>query len=141
MEPNVMSTNVAAKYQAVQIRTEDPGEALVALYDGLFRFLNVARYGLRNGQRARAGEALSKAHAIISEFYLALDHSQAPELCANLAALYNFCLDRVTKANVKNDAEAIDEVIRVLGPIRDAFTTVVRSEAAKAAEEAKKAAK
>jgi flagellar protein FliS len=140
METSIMNPNVAAKYQAVQIRTEDPGEALVALYDGLFRFLNVARYGLRNGQRARAGEALSKAHAIVSEFYLALDHSQAPELCANLAALYNFCLERLTRANVKNDANAVDEVVRVLGPIRDAFTTVVRAEAAKAAE-AKKAAR
>jgi flagellar protein FliS len=140
MESTLMTPNVAARYQAVQIRTEDPGEALVALYDGLFRFLNVARYGLRNGQRARAGEALSKAHAIISEFYLALDHSVAPELCANLAALYNFCLDRLTTANVKNNADAVDEVIRVLGPVRDAFTTVVRSEAAKAAE-AKKAAR
>ena len=136
-----MSSNIAARYQAVQIRTDDPGEALVALYDGLFRFLNVARYGLRNGQRARAGEAISRAHAIISEFYLALDHKQAPELCANLAGLYNFCLGRLTHANVKNNADAIDEVVRVLGPIRDAFTTVVRQEAAKTAEEAKKAAK
>jgi flagellar protein FliS len=136
-----MSSNVAARYQEVQIRTNDPGEALVALYDGLFRFLNVARYGLRNGQRGRAGEALSKAHAIVSEFYLALDHQQAPELCANLAALYNFCLERLTTANVKNNADAVDEVIRVLGPIRDAFTTVVRAEAAKVAEEAKRAAK
>jgi flagellar protein FliS len=136
-----MTSNVAARYQAVQIQTHDPGEALVALYDGLFRFLNVARYGLRNGQRGRAGEALSKAHAIISEFYLALDHQHAPDLCANLAALYTFCLDRITAANVKNNADPIDDVIRVLGPIRDAFTTVVRSEAAKAAEEAKKAAK
>src|SRR5882724_1539294 len=129
MEPNVMSANVAARYQSVQIRTNDPGEALVALYDGLFRFLNVARYGLRNGQRGRAGEALSKAHAIVSEFYLALDHKQAPELCANLAALYTFCLERLTRANIKSDANAIDEVVRVLQPVRDAFTTVVRSEA------------
>src|SRR2546430_2290470 len=141
MESSLMSPNVAARYQAVQIRTEDPGEALVALYDGLFRFLNVARYGLRNGQRARAGEAISRAHAIVSEFYLALDHSQAPDLCANLAALYTFCLERLTNANVKSNAEAIDEVARVLGPIRDAFTTVVRSEAAKVAAEAKKAVK
>ncbi len=136
-----MLPNVAASYQAVQIRTDDPGEALVALYDGLFRFLNVARYGLRNGQRGRAGEALSKAHAIVSEFYLALDHKQAPELCANLSGVYNFCLDRLTRANIKSDANAVDEVVRVLQPIRDAFTTVVRSEAAKAAAEAKKAVK
>src|SRR3954466_1370048 len=102
METLLSSPNVAARYQAVQINTNDPGEALIALYDGLFRFLNVAKYGLRNNQRGRAGEAISKAHAIISEFYVALDHSKAPDLCANLAALYNFSLDRLTRANIKN---------------------------------------
>lgn len=133
------TSNAAARYHAVQIRATDPGEALVALYDGLFKFLHIARYGLTNNQRGRAGEALSRAHAIISEFYLALDHTQAPDLCANLSALYNFCLDRLTTANLKNDAKSVDEVIRVLTPIREAFTIVVRNEAAKEAAEAKKA--
>src|SRR5262249_45350719 len=98
MQSLPMPHNAAARYHAVQINNSDPGEALVALYDGLFKFLNVARYGLKNGQRARAGEALSRAHAIVSEFYLALDHSLAPEMCANLAALYTFCLDRLSLA-------------------------------------------
>jgi flagellar protein FliS len=138
MQSNLMSPNAAARYQTVQITTNDPGEALIALFDGLFKFLNVARYGFRNNQRGRAGEGISKAHAIVSELYLALDHSKAPALCANLAAVYNFCLDRITHANLKNDANAIDEVVRVLTPIREGFTTVVREEAAKAAAEAKK---
>ena len=118
--------NIAARYQSVQITTSSPGELLITIYDGLFRFLNVARFGLLNGRRAQAGEAISKAHAILTELAVSLDTKHAPELCANLSALYDFSLHRLTQANLKNDARQIDEIIRVLGPIREAFTTVVR---------------
>jgi flagellar secretion chaperone FliS len=119
--------NIAAKYQTVQITTSSPGELLIKLYDGLFRFLNVARHGMTNGRRAQAGEAISRAHAIISELQMSLDHAQSPELCANLAALYDFSLRRITEANLKNDPQGIDDVMRVLSPVREAFTSVVRA--------------
>lgn len=125
-----MTTSASAiaisRYQTAQVSASDPGELLVALFDGLFRFLNVARHCLRNGPRGRAGEAISRSHAIVSELYLALDSSHAPELCRNLAALYDFSLARLVQANLRNDANAIDEVIRVLTPVREAFTIAVR---------------
>lgn len=115
------------RYQSVQITTASPGELLVTMFDGLLRFLNVARMGLANGRRAQAGEAIGKAHSILTELSVSLDHSHAPELCANLHALYDFGMSRLTQANLKSDPLIIDEVIRVLAPIREAFTTVVRS--------------
>jgi flagellar protein FliS len=116
-----------ARYQAVQITTSSPGEILIALLDGLFRFLLVAKHGLGSGDRARAGQAMSRAHAILAELLTSLDPSQAPELCDNLTGIYNFCLSRITHANRHNDAKAIEEVMRVMTPVREAFTTAVRS--------------
>ncbi len=121
----------ALRYQSVQITTSSPGELLVTLYDGLFRFLNVARMGLANNRRAQAGQAISRSHAILSELSMSLDPQHAPELCANLSALYDFCLDRLTQANMRNDPTKIDDILRVLSPVRDAFTTVVRGGAQK----------
>jgi flagellar protein FliS len=109
-----------AKYQAVQIRTSSPGDILLALYDGIFKFLQVAKHSMRGGNIGRSGEALSRAHAIVSELYGSLDHSQYPELCKNLAKLYDFCLTRLTYANRHRDAAAIDEVMRLLTPVREA---------------------
>jgi flagellar protein FliS len=116
-----------AQYQNVQISMNSPGEILIALFDGTFKFLNVARHCLRNGDRARAGQSMSRAYAIIAELLATLDHRHLPDLCANLTNVYTFCLDRITQANVKNDATALDDVVKVLGPIREAFTTAVRS--------------
>jgi flagellar secretion chaperone FliS len=116
-----------ARYQAVQITTSSPGEILIALLDGLFKFLHVAKHCLASGDRARAGPAMSRAHAIIAELLTSLDPAVAPELCQNLSGIYDFCLSRITYANRHNDSKAIDEVMRVMTPVREAFTTAVRS--------------
>jgi flagellar protein FliS len=130
-----LAENVAARYQNVQLSTSSPGELLIALYDGLFKFLHIARYALGPGKkRAQASEAISRAHAIVSELYMALDHRHAPELCQNLEALYGFCLDRILYANLHNDPQAIEDVMRVLTPVREAFGIAVKSLAAQDAQ-------
>lgn len=117
--------SAAQRYNQVRMTTSTPGELLLALYDGLFRFLNQAKVCLQAKQMPRARELLSKAYAILSELYIALDHSVFPELCANLEALYGFSMDRVMQASRKGQAEPIDEVIRVLTPMREAWHQAV----------------
>jgi flagellar protein FliS len=132
--------SAAHRYSQVRMTTSSPGELLLALYDGLFRFLNGAKICVERKEMARARELLSKAYAIISELYIALDHSHAPELCANLEALYGFAMDRVQQASRKDLVEPIDEVVRVLTPLREAWQIAVpqaareQHEAAKASE-------
>ena len=128
-----------ARYQAVKVTTSTPGDLLVALLDGLFKFLHIAKHNLTQGpkgDRAKAGMAMSRAHAIISELLASLAPEHAPELCHNLARVYDFCLTRITYANRHNDAAAIEEVMRVMTPIREAFTIAVRSVAQGTAGEA-----
>jgi flagellar protein FliS len=120
-----MLGSAASRYEQVKVTTSSPGEILLALYDGLFRFLRGAKACLENGQRPRASELLSKAHAIISELIIALDHKVAPELCTQLAALYDFSLDRIRVASHQGNTAAIDEVIKVLTPLRDAWAVAV----------------
>jgi flagellar protein FliS len=128
-----------ANYQSVQIRTSTPGEILIALYDGLFKFLQVAKHSILNRKVARAGEALSRAHAILSELYGSLDHSQYPELCKSLSSLYEFCLMRLTYANRHRKVEVIDEVMRLLTPVREANREAVKAVAASVRIEARAA--
>lgn len=117
--------SAAQRYSQVRMTTSSPGELLLALYDGLFRFLNQAKVCLQAKQMPRARELLSKSYAILSELYIALDHSVFPELCANLEALYGFSMDRVMQASRKGLIEPIDEVIRVLTPMREAWQQAV----------------
>src|SRR5262249_13053139 len=128
----------AQRYSQVRMTTSTPGELLLALYDGLFRFLNGAKICIERKETARARELLSKSYAIISELYIALDHSHAPELCANLEALSGFCMDRVQMASRKALLEPIEETIRVLTPLREAWQIAV-PQAAREQHEANRA--
>ena len=120
-----MYQQAAMKYQQVQATTATPGELLLALYDGLFRFLRGAQVCFENKQNAKGRELLSKSHAIVSELLLALDHDKSPELCRQLEAIYEYCMDRILLANSKTDTQAIADVIRVLSPLLDAWRVAV----------------
>ena len=117
--------SAAQRYSQVRMTTASPGELLLALYDGVFRFLNSAKICFERKELPRGRELLSKAYAILSELYIALDHTLAPELCANLEALYGFSMDRVMLASRKSLTAPIDEVIRVLTPLREAWQIAV----------------
>ncbi len=121
----MLESSAAARYTQVRNTTSTPGELLLALYDGLFRFLNGAKACIENKQLPRARELLSKSHAIISELTIALDHEVAPELCGQLEGLYGFCIDRIQFASRKGDVTSIEEVTRVLTPLREAWTIAV----------------
>jgi flagellar protein FliS len=136
--PYAAVESAAQRYSQVRMTTSTPGELLLALYDGLFRFLNGAKICIERKEMPRARELLSKSYAIISELYIALDHSHAPELCANLEALYGFCMDRVQQASRKALLEPIEEVIRVLTPLREAWQIAV-PQAAREQHEANRA--
>jgi flagellar protein FliS len=120
-----MYQQAAMKYQQVQATTATPGELLLALYDGLLRFLRGAQVCFENKQNAKGRELLSKSHAIVSELLLALDHDKSPELCNQLEAIYEYCMDRILLANSKTDTQAIADVIRVLTPLHDAWKVAV----------------
>ena len=120
-----MLATAVSRYRQVVVSTSTPGELLLALYGGLFRYLKQARVLLEAKQRGRAAEQVSKARAIISELDIALDHEAAPELCQNRTALYGFCLDRLRLACREDSVQALDDVIRVLTPLHQAWQLAV----------------
>ncbi|MEO7109029.1 MAG: flagellar export chaperone FliS [Polyangiaceae bacterium] len=127
-----MTVNAALnRYKNVQVKTSSPGELLVMLYDGLFRFLGEAKTAMESGERARAAERISRSHQILQQLNNGLNREHAPDLCDNLHRLYLFAMGHIVQANIQQKPENIAEVLRVLTPLREAWTTVVRGEGAK----------
>jgi flagellar protein FliS len=116
-----MSAAALARYKSVQITTSSPGAILVMLFEGLLRFLGEAATAMRAGDRGRAGEVISRAHAILDELAATLDPGPAPELVDNLRGIYSFCMTRIVEANAKQDPRMLDDAARILQPISDAF--------------------
>jgi flagellar secretion chaperone FliS len=64
---------------------------------------------------------LDHAMRIVGELEASLDHAVAPELCANLAALYRFVLEQLTTCNRTLDPSHLDAAARVMGDLGAAF--------------------
>ena len=122
----MISAAAIAKYKTVQVTTCSPGELLVMLYNGLFRFLGEAASAIKAGDRAVAGERIGRSHDILAELVAGLNPVHAPELCDNLQGLYFFCMSRIVEANLHQDAARIEDVLRILTPLREAWTIAVR---------------
>jgi flagellar protein FliS len=68
---------------------------------------------------------LSKAVAILEEgLRSSLDKEVGGELAENLDALYEYCSNTLIEANLSNQPDKLDEVVKLLAPIRDAWETI-----------------
>ena len=57
-----------------------------------------------------------------------LDFNIAHELCSNLQQLYIYINERLTHANIKMEAEAMNEVIELLNTLRDGWKQALASD-------------
>ncbi|KIH75645.1 flagellar protein FliS [Geoalkalibacter ferrihydriticus] len=125
-------------YRNTQVQTASPEQILVMLYDGAIRFLNQACVAMENGDRALKIKNLDKTLAIIAELNATLNHEVGGEIAANLAALYDFIMREIPRANAKNDPRVLQPVLNILGELREAWVQaaeIVRKERAGQAPE------
>jgi flagellar secretion chaperone FliS len=115
---------VANRYKGVQVQTATPAQIVALLYGGILRFVGEADAAIEKTDRARAGERIGKAMAIVDELAATLDPSHAPELAENLAALYGFCKRRLFDANLNQDRKALADVVIAVTPLKEAWSTI-----------------
>jgi flagellar secretion chaperone FliS len=95
------------------------------LYDGFFDAVAQARGALQAGRIEDKGRAIGRAVRIVEEgLRAALDEQQGGRLAANLKALYSYVALRLTEANLRNDAAALDECVRLIEPLRTAWQAI-----------------
>lgn len=128
----MLATYARSQYQEMQVQTT-PGKLVVMLYDGALRFLQLGLDALRRGDWEAQGVNLGKAQNILYELMRTLDRS-AGEVAVNLSAIYCYCLERLLIANAEDNAAHVEEVIRLLTTLRDAWDHAERAARAGEAE-------
>ena len=117
-------------YRKTTIDTSDNVRIVSLLFDGAVNFLKIARTKMEQKDIAGKGVYLGKTTAIVSELLKALNLEEGGEVAENLRRLYDFVLDRLLKANLKNDLQSLDEAERVLDNIRCGWKEMERSQIA-----------
>ena len=114
----------AEAYQQTLVQSRSPLELVVMLYDGALRFLEQAAEAMDRRDMPAKAEALSKSFAILAELQNTLNVRDGGELARQLDALYAHMHDRLVDANVQRSSEPIRDVIKLLRPLRDAWSQV-----------------
>lgn len=115
-----------AQYRQSNVETASPAQLVVKLYEGALRFMRQGQAAIRNGEVAKKGAALGRAHAIVAELQATLHAEHAPELCESLDRLYEFVLFKITESNRLSKADSLDPAIRVLDELRSAWAEVAK---------------
>ncbi|RDI97726.1 flagellar export chaperone FliS [Dyella solisilvae] len=125
------SRNASAMYQDTSARGSVEGadrhQLTGMLYDGVIERINQARGAMRRGDVPAKGTHFSRAIAIIGELRATLDHEAGGPLAGRLDALYDYATRRLLHAQLNNDERALDEVIELITPIRDAWRQIRES--------------
>lgn len=119
----------AAAYASVGVETSvataDPHKLILLLFEGAKAAILSARMNMELGNVAEKGLLISNAIDIITNGLKAsLDFEKGGDLSLKLAALYDYMAQRLLWANLKNDAAALDEVMRLLGEIHSAWAEI-----------------
>ncbi len=128
---NATPGNALGQYRTVTAYGAASGDRLqlvLRLMDGALERIATARGHMARGEVAAKGEAIGKAIGLIDGLRTALDHERGGEIAGNLAALYDYLMRRLLEANLNDDERRLVEVAGLLDEIRDAWTTITRSQ-------------
>lgn len=137
---NAMSRNALSAYAQVEVETgiqgADPHKLIAMLFEGALLAISAAKGCMLRKEIAAKGAAISKAIAIIDEgLKISLDEKASPVLVGNLKALYEYMCHRLLTANLNNEVEPLDEVIRLLSELKGAWDAIGGNAAPKPAKE------
>jgi flagellar protein FliS len=127
--PASRSKQFAGAYQQVAVQTgveaASPHQLVALLFDGFFAAVHRARGALRAADVPAKSRAIGQALSIVDEgLKAALDLNAGGKLAQDLSALYAYVSLRLAQANLHNDEQALDECLRLMAPLQDAWAAI-----------------
>ncbi len=108
-----------------------PVKLIVMLYDGAISACHSAIGYMQQKDIEKKSAMLSKAIMIIeSGLRLSLDKKAGGNIAESLDALYSYMSSRLTQANIRNQPELVQEVIKLLNELKAAWEAIDQNKAA-----------
>lgn len=115
------------QYQKDAVTTATPMQLVLIVYDECIRSLDMAEecFKIEGPERFELiGGHLRHAQDAISELSISLDMDNGGEIAGNLKRLYDFMINHLSQANVKQKLEPVIEVRDIMNDLRDAWVQV-----------------
>ena len=126
--------NAAQEYLAARVLTARPESLHLLVVDGALRQAARAEAALEAGDRRAAQAALEEARKFVAELIGGLDNTAAPEVVANMAAIFTFAYRRLVEAGLYGSAGKVRDAIKVLRMHRETWSELLAQVAGTARE-------
>jgi flagellar protein FliS len=119
-------------YRRITTMTAPPGQIVLMLYEGALRSLERSLDGFKYQDPAEANMTihnnLQRAQEIIQELNRALNLEQGGEFASTMRRLYEYFDRRIQESNRQKEPSGVQEVIRHLTVLRDAWAKMLRNQ-------------
>lgn len=122
----MQTSNAYSVYKNNSVNFASKEQLLLMLLEGSVKFSKIGRQAILDKDIAKAHENIVKTQDIFYELMATLDVSQAGDWGNNLMSVYEFIVTRLAEANIKKDADIMDEVIPLIEDIRDTWQEAYR---------------
>lgn len=106
------------------LASADPHRITAMLMQGVMDKAAITKGCIDRGDLATKAQQVTKINAILMSLRDTLDLDIGGEVAQNLFALYNYMIERVSDASATNDHEPLDEVIRLMAPIKQGWDAI-----------------
>ncbi|MBQ7148505.1 MAG: flagellar export chaperone FliS [Pseudobutyrivibrio sp.] len=111
-------------YARNKILTASPAELTLMLYEGAIKFCNIAIVACENHDIEKAHNNIRKTDRIIEEFEITLDDKYP--VAKDFHAVYSYLRSCLRHAMIDKDPETLQEVLKHLRTMRDAWKDVMK---------------
>jgi flagellar protein FliS len=111
-------------YYEQQILNSDPVTLIRLVYQTTITSVEEAREHLRHKRIVERSAAITRAYSALAHLLCALRPETAPDLCERLSALYLFMQRRLLDANLDQADRPLEEVLRLLRTLKEAWSGV-----------------
>ncbi|ERI09655.1 flagellar export chaperone FliS [Aneurinibacillus aneurinilyticus] len=120
-----MTSLAAQQYRQNSVLTATPGELTLQLYNGLVKFIKLAIVHMEKGEIQATNDNLIKSQDILQELLCTLNTNYP--IAKDMAALYEYMMERLIQANVKKDLSILEEVLEYAEQFRATWMQALKA--------------
>lgn len=117
--------NPYQKYMQQSVTTMTPAQLVVALYDKAILELNKAVIYIEDKNIPKAHNSITRVSEIVDS--LDANLKEKYEISQTLAKMYQYFREALVYANIKKDAQTLNDLIPMFTELRDAFKEAGKS--------------
>lgn len=123
------------RYKEADVNSMTKEKMIILLYEKMESDLEQAKSALGSGDIVLFSQRVNHSQRIVAELRGALDHEIGGDISRNLEALYDYLFHEHLQVIIDRDAAHLENCIRVLEPLLDAWRRIPTGTAQRAAQE------